>query len=420
MWQVPVPQVSSHYPETTDQGRSTRPLRVGVVCDLIEENWLSMDLVADMLLRYLSGENFPGVDAMCIRPRMARRFTARRLPSAGVAFNVDRIVNRYWDYPRFLRRHGESADVFHIVDHSYAQLVLELPSRRTLVTCHDVDTFRSLVEPGKEPRSFAFRAMVRRTLRGLRRAALVVCPTGATRDALIAYNLVPAERLRVVPLGAHPACRPEPDPLADLELSSILGEADPNDVDLLHVGSTIPRKRIDLLLALFARVKQQCPRARLLRVGGSFTAEQESLLDAFQLRQSVIVLPYLERHVLAALYRRVALAVLPSEREGFGLPLLEAMSCGTPVVASDLPALREVGGNVTTYRAVCDIDGWTDAVLELITERREHPARWAARRRDILGRARNFSWERYTHRMVELYQEILGGIAGGEQNAGAE
>ena len=117
-------------------------MNLAVVCDLIEENWPSMDLAGDILLACLRGDEFKAVHAERIRPAMSRRLTATPLRSSRFAFNLDRIVNRFWDYPRFLRRYRETADVFHVIDHSYAQLVLELPARRTLVTCHDIDTFR--------------------------------------------------------------------------------------------------------------------------------------------------------------------------------------------------------------------------------------------------------------------------------------
>jgi glycosyltransferase involved in cell wall biosynthesis len=427
---MPIPQIADHEhklaPQMRNSGANRRdgvdkvssgysPFSLAIVCDLIEENWPSMDLIGDILLSCLRADDFNGIDATRIRPAMSRRLTAAPFISSRLAFNLDRMLNRFWDYPRFVRRHCYTADVFHVVDHSYAQLVLELPADRTLVTCHDIDTFRCLVEPEMDTRSTPYRAMVRRTLRGLQMAALVVCPSAATRDALLLHDLVPQDRLRVVPNGAHPTCSSEPDPSADLEVSRLLGPVDKGDVDVLHVGSTIPRKRIDVLLRVFAGVKKQFSRARLIRVGGPFTNEQELLLDRLELRDSVVVLPYLERRVLAALYRRVAVAALPSEREGFGLPLLEAMACGTPVVASDLPSLREVGGKPAVYQTVADVQGWADAVIELLTERRENPGRWAARRRDVVARASCFTWEEHTRRMVGLYREVLDGIGEGTQ-----
>ena len=69
------------------------------------------------------------------------------------------------------------------------------------------------------------------------------------------------------------------------------------------------------------------------------------------------MLPFLDRATLAAVYRRSALVLLPSEREGFGLPVLEALACGTPVVASDIDALREVGGDAVRYCPAEDVGG---------------------------------------------------------------
>ncbi len=324
---MPIPQIASRnnvdvqmrgnsFSRYAPDGSPARISRfsLAVVCDLVEENWPSMDLVGDMLLTCLQADEFKGIDAQRLRPAMSRRLSVIPFSSSRLGFNLDRVINRFWDYPRFLRRHCRDADIFHVIDHSYAQLVLELPAERTVVTCHDIDTFRCLVEPQNDARSAPFRAMVRRTVRGLRKAAIVVCPTSATRDTLLSHELVAPERLRVVPYGAHPSCSSKPDATGDLEVASLLGPAEKDDVEVLHVGSTIPRKRIDILLSVFAQVRNEFSRARLIRVGGPFTDEQELLIGKLDLRQSIVVLPYLERRVLAALYRRAGIVALPSER----------------------------------------------------------------------------------------------------------
>jgi glycosyltransferase involved in cell wall biosynthesis len=299
---------------------------VAIIADYPEEGWPSMDLVADMLMAEFN-DGGAGIDATLVRPVLPRRLS--RISSARAAFTADRMTARLWDYPRLIRGISGRFDVYHVVDHSYSQLVHELPCGRTLVTCHDLDTFRSVLARGEESRSAPFRAMTRHILDGFRKAAHVACDTAATRDEVLGLARIPSERASVVHNGPHPACTPRPD-AADAEAARLLGPGE-RWTDLLHVGSTIPRKRVEDLLRIVGAIPQRQPDIRLVRVGGAFTPAQESL--ARELGVTTIVLPFVDRRVLAAVYRRAALVLVPSEREGFGLPVLEALACGTPVVA---------------------------------------------------------------------------------------
>jgi glycosyltransferase involved in cell wall biosynthesis len=344
-----------------------------------------------------------------VRPPMPRRLT--RIPVIGGqrrVFGVDRIAARMWDYPRAIAGRATEFDLFHIVDHSYAQLVHGLPGARTLVTCHDLDTFRSVLDPELEPRSFLFQAMTRRILTGLQRAGHIACDTSATRDALVARAGIPAERTSVVHNGPHPSCTPSHEATADLEAARLLGPK--ARVELLHVGSTITRKRIDFLLHVFAAVRRWEPNARLLRVGGPFDGAQRALARDLGIDRNIAVLPFVDRATLAAIYRRSTLLLMTSEREGFGLPVLEALACGTPVVASDIAALREVGGTAAEYAEVDDVDWWDATIRRLVAERDAQPDRWRARREAGIGRAADFSWSRYASEIVELYHRLAAGV----------
>ena len=365
-----------------------------------------MNLVADVLVAGLGDGRDGGFEAARLCPPMRRRFT-RAGKAAGRRFNADRVLNRFFDYPRALRRRREEFDLFHVVDHSYAQLVHHLPAQRTVVTCHDLDAFRCLLDPESERRSPLFRAMAGRVLEGLRRAARVTCDSAATRDEILAHKLLPPERLTVIPNGAHPALSPEPDGTADREAERLLGPVEGGAVELLHVGSTVARKRVDVLLRVFAEVRRSHPRARLVRVGGEFTAAQAALVEELKIGDRVTVLPFLKPGVLAAIYRRAALVLQPSEREGFGLPVLEAMACGTPVVASRLPVLREIGGDAATYCPVGEVGAWAEAVGRLLDERARDPEGWDARRDTSVRRASLFTWENYAARTAALYREVL-------------
>jgi glycosyltransferase involved in cell wall biosynthesis len=195
----------------------------------------------------------------------------------------------------------------------------------------------------------------------------------------------------------------EREPAADREAARLLGPRG-SSTDILHVGSAIPRKRIDLLVRMMSELGG---RVRLVRVGGPFTAEQAAL--ARDLDVSVLVLPFLDRATLAAIYRRCALLVMPSEREGFGLPLVEALACGTPVVASDIAALREVGGDAAAYCDVGDVEAWAVTIRGLLEEREGRPAEWAARQERGVRRANAFSWSKYAREVASLYTSMTSG-----------
>lgn len=364
-----------------------------------------MDLVAEMLCNQLEAHHANRFAVRQVCPPLQRRFTA--VPALGQrAFNADRLLNRFWDYPRWLQQRAQEFDLFHIVDHSYSQLVHELPAERTVVTCHDLDTFRCLLEPKQEPRPAWFKLMIRRTLNGFRRAARVICDSPSTYEQVLRFQLVAPERVRMIPLGVHPSCSPIPDRNADAEATHLLSTTDSSPF-LLHVGSTIARKRIDVLLQVLAAVKCIYPATRLIRVGGPLTPTQAAQAEALKLKDSIISLPFLERDVLAAVYRRATLVLQPSEREGFGLPVVEAMACGTPVVASDLAVLREVGGDAAIYCPVGEVVAWSTQVINLLRARAAQSEDWTRRRELSLQQAAKFSWTEYTRQVVEIYQEVL-------------
>jgi glycosyltransferase involved in cell wall biosynthesis len=381
-------------------------LRVAVIADYLEEGWPSMDLVADMLVEHLHHEHAAAIEATLVRPPMPRRLS--RLPHAIVGAKpsvVDRAIARQWDYARHLRR-VDGFDVYHVVDHTYANLVHRLPRERTVVTCHDVDAFRAVLEPAAERRSLPYRWMSRRILEGLRLAAHVMCASDNTRDALARLAAFPPERLSVIRNGADATGWSDSGAASDLEAGRLLGP--PRRYDLLHVGSTIPRKRIDVLLDVFAGVRESRPEVRLTRVGGPFTAEQRVRARDLGVLDAIHVLPFVDRATLAAVYRRSALALLTSDREGFGLPIVEALAHGTPMVASDIPVLREIGSGAVTYCPVGEPGEWVETILRLLRERESDATSWLIRRTAGLARASDFSWSRYTEAVVARYHAIAG------------
>lgn len=369
---------------------------VALVADLIEERWPSMDLVADMLLDHLGRR--PDVRVTMLRPELRGSMATLLARPVG----LDRYVRRFAQYPKWLATSGSGHDVYHVVDHSYAHLVHALPPEGTIVTCHDADAFLPLVAPALTTSRLPL-MLVRRILSGMRAARLVTCPSAATRDELMQYDLVPRDRLVVVPNGVNPACTPISDPDADAAVAEIIGTRG-DTIDLLHVGTCIPRKRIDRLLDIVARLRAHEPRVRLLKAGGRFTEAQNAQIDRLGLTGSIVTVPFLAPDRLAALYRRAVVVLAPSEREGFGLPVVEAMACGTSVVASDIAVFREVGGSAARYAPLDDDEAWCAQTMAAIEEWRSSELS-QARERNI-RRASQFSWQTHADTMAALYRAV--------------
>ncbi len=373
-------------------------MRLAVVRDFRAENWPSMDLCADELLA-ASSEFAPGVEAIDVAPDFRRLFG--RMPFLGRTRtwrNADRARNRYKLIPRHLRGLAGTFDAFHVVDHSYAHVVHALPAARTGVFCHDLDAFACLLDPERDPRPYWLRVLTRRVLDGLEKAALVFFATEAVGRELRERRLVDPGKLVHAPLGVSREFTSRA-PAAFAPLASL--DALRGQPFVLHVGSVVPRKRIDVLLESFAAARSSCPELRLVKVGDEWTRPQCDQLRRLGVERGVVHVGRLSRPQLAEVYRRAAVVVCPSEREGFGLPVVEALACGTPVVASDLPALRESGGAAARFCAVGDVAAFAQAIGRALEESDESPASdarvaWTSR----------FTWTAHARTIVEAYKGL--------------
>jgi glycosyltransferase involved in cell wall biosynthesis len=358
--------------------------RLAILADFPEERWPSMDLAAQMLYGQLSAAPDNAFQCQTVCPPFARYTVCWR--------NADRLLNRHWNYPRYAKKIAGDFDLFHVCDHSYAQLVHALPAQRTGVFCHDLDTFACLLDPASDPRPWWFRKMARSTLAGLQKAAVVFYTTQAVRRQIEQHGLVDGHRLVQAPLGAAPEFTP--------------GPTTQNGTYLLHVGSCVARKRIDILLEVFAALYRRRPQLRLLQAGGQWTAAQERQIERLQIDSVVTQKNGLSRAELADYYRGAAAVLVTSQAEGFGLPVLEALACAAPVAASDLEALREVGGDATLYCPVEGVDHWVVQVGNLLDAANDPAAR-----QKRLDQAARFSWAQHAATIAQAYRNLLGPVS---------
>jgi glycosyltransferase involved in cell wall biosynthesis len=239
--------------------------------------------------------------------------------------------------------------------------------------------------------------MARHILTGLEKAAVVFHTTLVMGDELAARGIVDRARLVLAPLGAAPEFHPE---AADPQFAAFRRAHDDRPY-VLHVGSCIPRKRIDVLFKSFARLAMKEPRLLLVKVGGTWTASQHELIERHGLREKIIHLTDVSRHLLATFYRHAACVVVPSDAEGFGLPVLEGLACGGPVIASDLPIFREVAGDAIRYAPIGDVDAFVNRMLDALNEKRTEEM--VTKR---VRRAQRLSWERHAEIVGDAYRRL--------------
>ncbi|MBD2503645.1 glycosyltransferase [Anabaena azotica FACHB-119] len=360
-----------------------------------------MDLCAQMLLKHLQAEHDTAIQAIQVCPTFQGR--CQKIPwlkKKRFTYNTDRLLNRFWDYPRYLSQRTADFDLYHVADHSYAHLVHILPPERTGVYCHDIDAFRSLLEPAQEPRPRWYQAMSRKILLGLQSCAVVFYSTAEVKRQIEQYQLVEPSRLVYAPYGFAPEFNitTENTSQTDQKILEQIGNAP----FLLHVGSCIKRKRIDILLEVFARTRTIYPSLRLVKVSGEWTQSQLQQISQLNIGESIIYLQGLQRSTIAALYRRASVVLLTSEAEGFGLPVIEALACGAILVVSDIPVLREVGGQGVLYCPTEDISAWVKMLEQVLAKPNLAPAINLR-----LAEAEKYSWSNHTEIIAQSYLQLV-------------
>jgi glycosyltransferase involved in cell wall biosynthesis len=346
----------------------------------------ALDAVRDDLNVYTSSPAALGR----LRGRLLRT-TPRARPERGMSGHLVRLV---W-VQTALRARVRAAGLEALLN-TVPEAILGFPIPQITVI-HDL---LPLFYPAEYPRQqYYFRSLVPRVLRSTR---VIVADSESTRRDVIRSYGVPPEKVRVV----YPGYDPDTYSVDGRDETRARGAGG----YLLYVGNLLPHKNLLCLLDALAILRRRHPARLVIRGDGqpAYARAVRERVETLGLGDAVSFQGYAADQALRHLYGGAACLVLPSLREGFGLPVLEAMACGTPVVTSSTSSLPEVGGDAALRVDPHDAIDLADTMYRVLTDAdlredlRERGLKWV----------RGFSWRRTAEQMSRLIDEVRGGATG--------
>jgi len=305
--------------------------------------------------------------------------------------------NRHLRYPSLLK--PPPADLYHILDHSYAHLLSRLPPERTIITCHDLIP---LMVEGYE-KSLGGKislASFRHSVSYLHKARHIITDSRATKKALVDILGLADDNITVVPLGVDEIFCPGKN-APDIN--------EPKDSGyILQVGATAePYKNTMNILRTFSLwLKNSGGHIKLFKAGKPYTREQQSYIENEGLASHIRYLGFLERKELPGVFQNASVLLMPSLYEGFGMPLLEAMACGVPVVTSRRGSIPEVAGEAALYVDPDDPKDIAGGIEKVLNDR---SLRQGLITKGLL-RAKAFTWKRTAEETFMVYRKIMDNI----------
>jgi glycosyltransferase involved in cell wall biosynthesis len=293
------------------------------------------------------------------------------------------------------RREGS---IKHVCSYLQAHLLNYLDLEPSVVTCHDI---HQCVE---DEYSFGEMSIIRLGLRGMRKADRIITISRFSQEEIARTLDYPKESIKVIYLGVDhdrykASAKPGKLPQA---FSRLVGKK-----IILYVGSEQPRKNLPVLLRALAVVKRERKDFVLLKAGRSqWKGARRDLVDLvgqLGLKEEVVFADYVPEDDLPLLYGAADVFVFPSLYEGFGLPPLEAMACGCPVITSNASSLPEVVGDAGIMLDPHDETGLAEAIVRVLEDEDLRQGMIARG----LEQSRRFSWDVTARETIAVYRELL-------------
>lgn len=326
------------------------------------------------------------VDAL---PELPGHFEVVHDDSPG--YSVAELTRLPW---RLLR---DRLDLFHATHY----VLPPLWKTRAVVTIHDIiHLLYPQFLPSRAAHVYA-RFMIRRALK---RADRIVTVSYNTRRDLVDYFGIPASRIEVIYNGVSPRFRPDISPEEKARVATRLGIPSPY---LLFLGGEKPHKNVQNVVRAFGKARHERSLPHALVLAGPLPqnpARLDALIAALELSDVIHRPGVMDESDLPALYAGADAFLYPTLYEGFGLPVVEAMACGTPVLTSSTSALQEIAGGYALLVDPMDVDAIAAGIVLLATDAKARTEYIALGRK----RALDFSWDKAAQRTLEVYASALG------------
>jgi len=308
-------------------------------------------------------------------------------------------VSALWLDRCFVSKLNRTRDIVHLPNHHLGRYgnFLKIPF---IITVHDLIRYFDMMDYDTfiHPPNGRDRFYLNLDYRGIKKAARIIAVSQATKNDLVQHLGVSDDQVSVVHCGV------------DHSLFHPVSERMYGDPYILFVGSEHPRKNFAAVVKAFALLKleRKFKGLKLVKVSpaggreGEFRRRTMMLIDALDLHRDVVFTDFVPAANLPAFYCGAQVYVLPSLYEGFGLPVLEAMACGCPVITSNISSLPEVTGDAAVKVAPQDVDGLAQAISRVLED--------SQLRKDLiekgLKRASEFSWQKMARETQAVYEQV--------------
>jgi len=385
-------------------------MRIILLGNYEPDHFLSMERFADVLFQRLPR---PGLEVELLRPR--ERFGRILNSSSGLGKWLG-YIDKYVLFPFDLKKKISTVPatvpvVVHICDHSNAAYTRYLQKTPHLVTCHDLLAVRSARGEFREnPTRWTGRLLQRSILRGLNRAARVVCDSEATRRDVLRLSSLSSRQVDLNYIGLNYDYRPMEKTEARQQLQ-VLEKKHSFDVGksgtfLMHVGGNQWYKNRLGVLRIYQDLAHDFGQVPpLIMAGSGFTPDMNRFVAENKLGGKIFSTPNCSNEELRALYSLAELLLFPSLEEGFGWPILEGQACGCRVITINKPPMTEVGGDAAIYFEPQQIHAAAATVRRLLNQ---SPAEKQGLIQKGFDNAARFSISRMVENYISHYHDLIG------------